>query len=672
ARLDHLLPAAAGAGPVRPAAVVISAVSGTAGVGKTALAVHWAHRVREAFPDGQLYVNLRGFVPGGSITDPAEAVRGFLDALGVPPARIPNSLEAQAGLYRSLLAGRRVLVVLDNARDAEQVRPLLPGTPGCLALITSRNRLTGLAATEGAHLLSVDLLTPGQARDLLTGRLGPHRTAAEPAAVNEIVTQCAGLPLALAIVAARATAQPRIPLTTHAHELREADSRLDALDGGDPATQVRAVFSWSYQALSADAARLFRLLGLHPGPDTTLPAVAALAGLPPTRTCALLTELTRGNLLTEHTPGRYALHDLLRIYATELVTTQDSAATRRAATHRLLDHYMHTAHAADALLTPRRRVPVSPAPAQPGAAAEELLDRREALAWFTAENPVVLAAIEQAPAGFETHTWQLATAVETFLSRQGRWPALAAAHTTALNAALRTNDKTGQANAHRGLALAQTHLNRPDDAGAHYAIALDLFKDLGDHAGQARIHKHLGRMSSDRGDYRQALGHAHQALTHYRAAHNMLGQADALTHIGRYSVRLGDHRQAALSCSRQALALVEEIGDIDGQAYTWRSLGYIHHHLGQYPQAIDCHRQAIDLYRKTDNRYHEAICLTEFGDTHHAAADPTAAHHAWTQALTITDEISLLGTAPLRAKLLHNLDRYPADAPPSPANTPGP
>ncbi|GHI10221.1 hypothetical protein AQI88_39500 [Streptomyces cellostaticus] len=655
AQLDRLLHSTAGALSAQPAAVVISAVSGTAGVGKTALAVHWAHRVRDAFPDGQLYVNLRGFDPGGSVVGPAEAVRGFLDALGVPPARVPNGLAAQAGLYRSLLAGRRVLVVLDNARDAEHVRPLLPGGSGCLALVTSRNRLTGLAATEGAHLLTVDLLTPTQAGDLLTSRLGAHRTAAEPAAVEEIVTRCTGLPLALAIMAARAAAQPRLPLTALAHELREAGSRLDALDAGDPASQVRAVFSTSYRALTTDAARLFRLLGLHPGPDIALPAAASLAGLSRARTGALLTELTRGNLLTERTPGRYAFHDLLRTYATELVT-HDSDDARRSAVHRMLDHYLHTAHAADALLT-RRKDPISVAPAQPGAVAEELPDRREVLAWFSAEHPVVLAVVEQSPAGFETHTWQLATVVATFLKRQGRWPALAAAHTAALSAALRRNDRTGQANAHRGLALARTQLNGPDDARAHYALALDLFGELGDHAGQARIHRHLGRMSADRDEHRKALGHARQAFAHYKAAHNRLGQAGALDHIGRNLVRLGDDRSAALSYSLRALALVEEIGDLNGQARTWRSLGYIHHHLGRYGHAIDCYRQAVDLVRKTDDRYHEATSLADLGDTHHAAAHPDAAHHAWTQALAITDEIGLPGTAPLRARLLHNLDR---------------
>ncbi|MFJ3671215.1 BTAD domain-containing putative transcriptional regulator [Streptomyces sp. NPDC090106] len=656
ALLDGLLPSMSGTAGVRPTAVVIWAVSGAAGVGKTALTVHWAHKAREAFPDGQLYVNLRGFVHGGSITHPAEAVRGFLDALGVPPARVPNGLQAQTGLYRSLLAGRRVLVVLDNARDAEQVRPLLPGAPGCLALVTSRNRLTGLAATEGARLLPVDLLSPAQARNLLTGRLGPARTDAEPAAVDEIVTRCAGLPLALAVVAARAAARPHVPLATHAQELRESDSRLDALDGGDPATRLRAVFSWSYQALSSDAARLFRLLGLHPGPHTALPAVAALAALPPDRARALLSELTLGNLLTEHTPGRYALHDLLRIYAAELVNGEDSAAARHAATHRLLDHYLHTAHAADRLLTPRRHVPAGLAPAVPGAAPERLLDRRQALDWFAAETPVVLAAIDQALAGFESHTWQLAAAVATSLNRQGRWSALAAAHTTALDAARRVDDKTGQAGSHHGLALAHIRLDHVRAACTHYSLAVDLFRQLGDDTGQARIHKHLGRLASDRGEHQHALRQAHLALTRYTAAGHVLGQAIALDDIGRYHVRLDADPRAALDHVRRALALVEEIGDANGQAYTWGSLGYIHHHLGEYARAVDCYRRATDLYRKADDRYHEAASLTDLGNTQHAAALLDAAREAWTRALAITDEIGLPGTAPLRAGLLRSLN----------------
>jgi len=387
AQLDHLLTGITEAGRHRPGAVVISAVSGTAGVGKTALAVHWAHRVQRAFPDGQLHVNLRGFDPGGATMDPAEAVRGFLDAFGVPPARVPAGLDAQVGLYRSLLADKRVLVVLDNARDAEQVRPLLPGAPGCLALITSRNRLTSLAVAEGAQLLTVDLLAPAQAGELLTNRIGAHRATEEPAAVAEIVARCAGLPLALAVVAARAAAQPRLPLAVLAGELRESGTRLDALDGGDTVTRIRAVFSWSYRAMSPDAARLFRLLGLHPGPDIGVRATAGLAGVTVGRARTLVAELVGANLLTEHAPGRYAYHDLLRAYATELAGTLDSEADRHAATHRVLDHYLYTARAADAVLTPYVSKLIALPPAPPGTLVEDLSQHRDAQAWFIANTP---------------------------------------------------------------------------------------------------------------------------------------------------------------------------------------------------------------------------------------------------------------------------------------------
>jgi NB-ARC domain len=258
--------------------VVISAIEGTAGIGKTALAVHWAHQVAGRFPDGQLHVNLRGFDPAGTPMTSAVAVRGFLDALDVPPERIPVSVDAQAALYRSLLAGRRVLVVLDNARDAGQVRPLLPGSSGCMVIVTSRNRLTSLIA-EGARPLTVDLLTVTDARQLLAGHLGASRMAAEPDAVEDIITACSRLPLALAIVAARASAHPSFPLTALADELRDAQDRLEVLNGGEAAANARAVFSWSCRQLSTEAARLFRLLGLHPGPDITAPAAAALPAL---------------------------------------------------------------------------------------------------------------------------------------------------------------------------------------------------------------------------------------------------------------------------------------------------------------------------------------------------------------------------------------------------------
>lgn len=639
-------------------AVVVSAVSGTAGVGKTSLAVHWARSAQGAFPDGQLYVNLRGFAPGGAAVDPAEAVRGFLDAFGVPLSRIPAGLEAQAGLYRSLLAGRRVLVVLDNARDAEQVRPLLPGAPGCLALVTSRRLLTGLAATEGAHLMTLGLLAPDEARELLAGRLGSDRTAAEPAAVREIVVRCAGLPLALAIVAARAAARPRLPLALLAQELRGADSRLDALDSGEASSEVRAVFSWSYRALSADAARLFRLLGLHPGPDMSLPAVAALAGLPVPRARTLLDELVHGHLLDEHDPGRYGFHDLLRAYAAELVALHDGDDARHAATHRLLDHCLHTADTADVLLTPHPN-PVPLPPARPGANPRELSDHRQAQAWFAAEHPVLLALVEWAPAaGFDRHAWQLASALTTFLDRHGYWRALRGAQTTALDAARRQGDRAGQAEAHRGLGLAHDRLADSDRARHHYLLALELFESLGNHAGQARTHQHLARMSAALGRNQEVLDHARHSLTHYRAAGDRAGQSAALNHIGWLRAQLGDHHQALAHC-RQALALAQETGDLYGLAHIWDSLGYIHHHLGRPREAVDCYREAIDLFRRTGDRPGEASALVCLGDIHHTAARTQAAHHAWTEALAITTELGRPDTDPLRGGILRRLGAVP-------------
>ena len=633
----------------QPTAVVISALSGTAGVGKTALAVHWARQARAEFPDGQVYVNLRGFDPGGAAVGVGEAIRGFLDAFGVPADRVPRGLDAQAALYRSLLAGRRVLIVLDNARDADQVRPLLPGAPGCLALVTSRNRLTGLAVTEGAHLLPVDLLTPAEARALLAGRLGAVRMAAEPAAVDEIVVRCAGLPLALAVVAARASGRPGLPLAGLAEELRTADRRLDPLDGGDSLTGVRSVFQWSYRLLSPEAARLFRLLGLHPGPDTAVPAAAALAGVTAPEARTLLAELTEAQLLTEHRPGRYTFHDLLRAYAAELTAGHDGEDTRDTAVHRLLDHYLHTAYAADALLT-RRRDPMTLAPAVPGALPGRPTGPDEALAWFAAEYSVLLSAVQHGQPGFETHTWQLATTLGTFLERQGHWQALADAYTTALDSARRGHDKAGQANAHRGLGLAWYRLGNPDRGREHYLLGLGLFQELGNDAGQARIRQNLAIAASARGDHAEALEHARLSLDHFRAAHDRGGQAIALNEIGWYLAKLGDHREALTHC-RQALVAVQEIGDLNGEAHTWDSLGYVHRLLGRFTEAVDCYEQALRLFRKTGDRRSEAIGLAYLGDTLDAAGEREAARGAWTRALAVFDELGLAEADPLRDRL---------------------
>lgn len=645
------------------AAVVISAVSGMAGVGKTALAVHWARRVAGAFPDGQLYVNLRGFDPQGAAVPLTEAVRGFLDAFGVPPERVPPGLEAQVSLYRSLLAGRRIIVVLDNARDEEQVRPLLPGAVGCMALVTSRNRLTGLAVTEGAHLLAVDSLSPDAARDVLAERLGAGRVAAELEAVADIVASCAGLPLALAVVAARAAVQPRRPLRALADELRQAGGPLDALDGGEEASQVRAVFSWSYSALSTGAARMFRLLALHPGPDVGQAAAAALAGVSPERARGLLSELTGGHLLAEHVPGRYTFHDLLRVYAGELAAAYDGERVRRSALHRMMDHYLHTARAADVLVTPQPN-PVATGPAAPGSNVGEPADYGQARAWLVAEHAVLLEIVRQPPPDFDGHVWRLVTVLTSFLDRHGYWQALLAAGRSALAAARREGDLAGQAGSYRGLGLALDRLKRPGPAREHYLRALELFGTLGSDAGQARTHQHLSRMSGAQGRPQQALEHAYRSLEHYRRAGDRAGQAAALNHIGWRQANLGDHLGALAHCE-QALELAHEAGDVDGQAHILDSLGYIHHHLGRYQLAVDCYRQAAELFRATGERRSEAACLLCLGDTHRSAHQPDAARGAWIRALSLTGELGLPDDDFLRAEILDRLSSAATSGRPS-------
>ncbi|WP_328498439.1 tetratricopeptide repeat protein [Streptomyces sp. NBC_00414] len=629
----------------------IIALTGTAGVGKTALAVHWAHRVRHAFPDGQLYANLRGFDPSADATKPAEALRGFLVALGVRPDRVPAGLEEQTGLYRSLLAGRKVLILLDNARDAEQVRPLLPGVPGTCTLVTSRNGLTSLAVTESARLLTVDPLTSGQARALLTARLGGPRIDAEPAAVREIAARCAGLPFALAVVAARAAARPHFPLALLAEELRADSGRLDALDAGDPATQVRAVFFWSYRALGADAARVFRLLGLHPGPDLAVPAAAALAGLPVSTARARLTDLTRAHLLTEHRPGRYTWHDLLRAYAAELARTQDT--DRERAGHRMLDHYLRTARRADALLTPRR------APAD--ATAEQLADHQDALDWFTAEYPILLALVARAPA---PDVWELASTLITFLDRNGHWQALATTQTTALEAAGQHGDTAARADAHRGLGLALDRLGHHARAHAQYHRALALYGDLDSHWGQARVHQHLARISESEGRHRRALTHARHSLDHYRAERDTAGQSAALNDIGWVLAQLGDHTAALTTC-RESLALAEAAGDLNGLAHIRDSLGYVHLRLGEYEEAASQYRRAVALFRQTGDRLSAARGLVRLGETWQEGAHPDAAHDAWLHALALTDQLCLPDTDPLRAGILNSLGPHALSESPS-------
>lgn len=657
ARLDAILASTA----EHASAVPVCVVSGTAGVGKTALAVHWARRVADQFPDGQLYVNLRGFDPTGAAMSPAEAVRGFLDALAVSPERIPAGLEAQVGLYRSLLAGQRMLVVLDNARDIEQVRPLLPGAPGSLVVVTSRNHLTGLVAAEGAHLVTLDLLTIADAREMLARRLGTARIDGDPQAVDEIIALCARLPLALAVASARAASHPAFPLSALARELRDVRTGLDAFVIGDAATDVRAVFSWSYRTLSPAAARLFRLLGLHPGPDAAAPAAASLAGVPPHQVRLLLAELARAHLVVEHVPGRYACHDLLRAYAAELAAELDTETDRRAAVRRVLDHYLHAAREACRLLDPHRDV-LTLEPAEPEAGGQPPADRAEALRWLAAEHSVLLATITKAAdSGFDTHAWRLAWTLVDHFDYGGRYHDLAVTQLTALEAARRLGDRRGQAYAHRGLGGAYVHLGPLAKAETHYRLALDLCRELDDAVGQAFVHLGLGRMLARQERYAEALAHAEQALELTRTALNRAGQARALNAVGWYKAQLGDYQKALVYC-RKALLLQRALADRRGEANTLHSLGYTHQHLGNHRRAVACYQRARDLFSGLGDRYDVADTLAYLGDAHEAAGDDAAARDAWQQALTIFVEIGHPHADRIRVRLHRLCARTPNPA----------
>ncbi|GIJ46112.1 SARP family transcriptional regulator [Virgisporangium aliadipatigenens] len=645
AQLDGLLPAK----NADRTAAVIATITGAAGVGKTVLAVHWAHLVRHRFPDGQLHVNLRGFSPDSSALTPAEALRGLLGSLGVPPTGQPADLAGRVGLYRTLLADRRILILLDDAHSAEQVRPLLPGAPGCLAVVTSRDQLTGLAVAAGAHPLPLDLLSAAQARDLLARRLGPARVAGEPDAVTQIVERCARLPLALTIVAARAARQPHFPLGAVAAGL-VGDDRLDVLGDGDPTTDLRTVFSWSYRRLGAPAARLFRLLGLLPAGEASVAAVASLAGLPPRRLHAPLGELRRASLVDEPAPGRLSLHDLLRAYAGELVEEHEPPDARRAAAGRLLDHYLHTAHAAAVAVDPQRD-PIPLPAARPGTAPQEFTGSAAALAWFTSEQQTLLNAVIRPEPGSEAHTWRLAWCLVNILDRRGLWVEQAAAHTAALACAERLADPAGQAHTLRGLARAYVQLGRYDEAERHFRVGLERCRDAGDRVLAAHLHRNLAELEERRDRYATAVRHAARAITLFRAAGHRIGLANSLNQLGWYLTLLGEHRQA-LSTLERAMVLLTAIDHRYGQAAALDSIGYAHFRLGDLERAVECLERSLALFRAEGDRYYATVTMVHLGDAHDARGDADAARAAWQAALEILVEMRHPDAESVRKRLL--------------------
>ncbi|MGW4489978.1 BTAD domain-containing putative transcriptional regulator [Amycolatopsis sp. NPDC004368] len=636
--------------PTERRRVTLLVIDGLAGTGKTSLAVHLAHRVADRFPDGQLYVNMRGFDPTGATVDPADALRGFLDVLGIEPTQAPSGLDARSGLYRSLLAGRHMLVVLDNVRDSEQVRPLLPGSAGSAVIVTSRNRLSALVATEDAALLTLDTLSASEARETLVRRLGEEKVAAEPAAVEEIIELCGRLPLALAIVAARARTHPQFSLADITAKLRATQGTLEAFRG-DSAGDVRTVFSWSYRVLEPGAARLFRLLSLHRGADFSTAAAASLAGVALPAAQDLLDELTRIRYLSEHRPGRYLAHDLVRSYAMELREQTDSAEDQADALARLVNHYLCSAHGAYLALNPHQ-LPIDPPVLEPGVTADLAHGYGEAMEWFELELPALTLLIRQiagVPA-LAGNVWKVVLSLQPYYQRSALYHDWLTQAELALRVAVGTGDLVAQANVHRSLAGAYHFVERYDEALEHLNRTAELFEQLGLGADQAYVHSNFGTVFAKLGRFDAALEHHERAFELYRASGNVKGEAIGLEGIGRCLSEMGGNAEAVPLILR-AMKLYEDIGDRNGEGNCWSTLATAYGSLGHLDQAIDAWRRAVSYYRELGNRSDESDSLVALGDALSAAGDPEGAEKAWREALEVLDGLGMPAADDVRVRL---------------------
>ncbi len=615
-------PAQAGAGP----AATVVCVSGTAGGGKTALAVHWARRVRAAFPDGQLYVNLRGYDPGQPV--PAgDALAGFLRALGVPGRDIPRDVDERAAAYRTLLDGRQIMVVLDNASAVEQVRPLLPGSPSSLVLVTSRDSLAGLVARHGARRLDLDRLPQHDAVALLRALIG-DRAETQPDATATLARRCARLPLALRIAAELAAASPAMTVAELAGELADEQRRLDLLDaGGDRGSAIRAVFSWSYGHLPEEEARAFRLLGLAPEPDIDARAAAALTGIPPARASRTLELLARTHLIHRTCPGRYGLHDLLRAYAAGLAAAGDAEGERHAALTRLFDYYLAAAAAAMDTLVPAER---HLRPRVHGTSLAGPEDPAAARAWLDAERAVLVAVSTYAAAGWPAHATGLAGTLYRYLETGGHYPDAITIHSAARQAARRTGDRAAEATALTNLGIVDWRQGRYRQAAGHHRLALKVSQEIGDRSGEAMALNNLGIIYERQGRRQQAADHYRQTAILFAELDDRCGEARALANLGGIDCLQGRYEQAAGHLNR-ALVLFREIGDRQGEAAALAGLGVVDGRQGRYGRAAENYRQAIWLAVQIGDRPGEVEAHNGTGAVLLAAGQPgqaRAQHHA--------------------------------------------
>jgi DNA-binding SARP family transcriptional activator/tetratricopeptide (TPR) repeat protein len=608
-RLDTLLDRGGSRRPV----MVIGAVAGAAGVGKTALAVRWAHQHRDRFPDGQLYVNLRGYAAERPLR-PVDALAMFLPALGVAAEQVPADQEEAAAVFRSLLADKRMLVLLDNANHADQVRPLLPGGAGCLVLVTSRDRLDGLVARDGAARLDVDVLTDEEARTLLVRLLGPERAEAEPAATTDLVRLCGRLPLALRIVAANLAKQPGAGLGDYAAHLSKHDRLTMLAVDGDPQAAVRTAVDYSYEQLTPAVRRVFRLIGLVPSPDVTVESVAALADTDAGTAAASLDRLAAVHLIEETRPGRYAYHDLVRIYAAERATVDERPSRRDGALRRLYDFYLCRVHAAAARLYPEMtRLPV---PGTDIAEVTGFADHTRALEWLDAERANLVAAVRHAAMhGPRSAAWRLADAMRGYLllgMHIVEWATVAAAAREAADA---DGDDHARAAAHISLAGWDWATGRYRQAIDRYAPALAFARRAGWAAGESTVLGNLANVHAEQGQLTRAAEYLAQALDIDRRHRDRGAQAIKLGNLGTLYRALGQLRQA-VRCHTEALDLHRQFADRSGEAYTLTSLGEAYQELGQLSAAATALTRAVALNREVADRATEADALHVLARVH--------------------------------------------------------
>ncbi|MGN9786931.1 ATP-binding protein [Nonomuraea sp. ZG12] len=633
-----------------PGLGAIYAISGMAGIGKTTLALRWAHAVADRFSHGHLYVNLRGFDPSGIPVTPGQALKGFITALGIRSDNIPFELDDQISLYRSLLDGRQILVILDNASSTDQVRPLLPGSPTCMTIVTSRNKLGALVADHGAAPLAMKLLDGREGLELLIRYLNTERVEREISAAATLVELCGRLPLALSIVGARAAIY-NWSLASLAEDLRSERDRLYALDLHDSeTTNVTSVFSSSYRSLAPDPARLFRVLGLAPGPEISLAGVVSLADMPLPLTRQLLSVLVEANLVGELTRDRYRVHDLLRTFAADQVERDEPAEFRRAAMRRYHDFLLLTADAADRRITPNRTRIDLPASAD-SLPMPMFSTPIEALNWLETEHANLVESVHHAlHHGLDTHAWCLAWTLGVYFDRRGHASDRLHTSEAALQATTRLGDREAEALIRTSMGYAHARIGDFAEAQEQLHEALAILRQLASEIHEANTLIALAIVYEEQDRYREAKEHLERALRLHRRHHEPAGQAHALENLGWCHAHLGEY-PAALETCKAALRLFQDLNDHDGEADTLDSLGYTYAELGQHDQALTHYEAALSLWRDMGNRYDEADVLTRIGDSYAASGDQEAAREAWQQALSILEELAQPDAELLRAKL---------------------